>query len=56
MACPGSFPSSHADPKSGWDLDPNKPGYTTSCQGYETDPNFLCIFSGFCSPILDFCN
>ena len=60
MTCPGSFPSccgeNHPDPKSDWDLDPNKPRCSTSCRGDETDPTFLHVFSGFASLIPDFCN
>ena len=60
MACSGSFPSSrgekHPDPKSGQDLDPDKPGCTMSCRGNEIDPNFHSLFGGFRSPIPDFCN
>ena len=52
MACHGSFPSCHVeqhpDPKSGQEVDPDKPGCITSCQGEETDPTFLhTFFSGF---------
>ena len=43
-ACPVSFPPSSGDPKSGWDLDPNKLGCTKSCGGDETDPNFSHSF------------
>ena len=45
MACRGSFPSCHEEndpnPKSGRDLDPDKPGYSTSCREDVTDPAFL---------------
>ena len=48
MACLGSFPSGHGEkhpnPNSGQELDPDKPGCTTSCQGDETDSKFLCAF------------
>ena len=48
MACPGSFPScfreNHPDPKSGRDVDPDKLGHTTFCQGDETSPTLLCAF------------
>ena len=44
MACPGSFPSSHGDPKLCWEVDPDKPGCTTSCLGGETDKKFLHSF------------
>ena len=41
MSCPSTFPSScgenHPDPKSGRDLDPDKPGCTMSCREDETN-------------------
>ena len=52
MACSDSFLFSHGEKR--WDLDPDKPGCTTSCQGSETNPYFLRgFFSGFLSPILN---
>ena len=46
-ACPHSFKSGHSGkhphPKSGWHLDQEKLGCTTSCQGGETNPSF-CVF------------
>ena len=46
-ACAGSFPSSHGekhpDPKSSQEVDPDKPGCTTSCLRGKTDPYF-CVF------------
>ena len=48
MACCGSFPSCHEennpDPKSGRDLDPDKPGCTTFCRRDVTDPTFSHTF------------
>ena len=56
MACSDSFPScrekNDPDPKSGWDLDPDKPVWSTSCQEDVTVPSFLCVFPQF----HDFCN
>ena len=47
-ACPCSFPSSceekNPKPKSGWDFNPDKPRCSMSCEGDETNPNFLCPF------------
>ena len=46
-ACPCSFPScggKNPEPKSGQDLDPDKPECTMFCRGDETDPNFPCPF------------
>ena len=54
MACRSSFSSckeNHPDPKSGWDLDPDKPVCVTSCHGGLTDPAFLHAFSCFSSLI-----
>ena len=51
MACPDSLLScgeNHPNPKSGQDLDPDKPGYTTSCRGDETDPKFLSTYFWIC--------
>ena len=54
MACHSSFlfcrGENHPNPKSGWNIDPDKPGCTMSCQGDLTDPIFLCAFSDFLSP------
>ena len=52
MTCPGSFLSScgekHLDPKSGWDLDPDKLGCTMSCRGDINQPKFfMCFFLDF---------
>ena len=48
MACPGSFLSGHGqnhpNPKSGQDLDSDKPRCTMSCRGDETDPKFSHTF------------
>ena len=48
MACRGSFPScreeNHPNPKSGRNLDPDKPVCATLCRGDVTDPAFLPIF------------
>ena len=56
MACPDSFPSCHEEndpnPKSGRDLDPDKPVWSTSCREYVTDPSFSHAFLWFSSPIL----
>ena len=53
MACPGSFLScpgeNYPNPKFGQDLDPDKPGCTTSCREDETNPAFSCTFFGFVS-------
>ena len=50
MACPGSFPSScvkeHPDPKSGWDLDPDKLGGTASFWMMKTTQIFHTLFWG----------
>ena len=50
MACPNIFIfnhlENHHDSQPGGNLDPGKPGYTTSCQGGETGPYFSCTFSG----------
>ena len=61
MDCHDKFPSGHGekhpDPKSGRDLDQDKPGYTTSCWGGETSPDYLCaFFSGFSFLIPDSAN
>ena len=51
MACHGNFPFSHAEkdpnPKSGWDVDPDKLGRTVG----EIKPTqiFCMLFSGFLS-------
>ena len=34
----------HPDPKSCQEVDPEKPGCTTSCQGDETDPTYMHVF------------
>ena len=51
MACPGSCPSSHGkrhpDPKSGWEIEPDKLGCIIPCQGDETNPKVLRIFFVF---------
>ena len=48
-ACAGSFPSSHGekhpDPKSSQEVDPDKPGCTTSCWRGKTDLYFCVLFS-----------
>ena len=47
-ACHGSFPSccaeNHPDPKSGWEVDPDKPVCTISCWRDVTDPKFWYAF------------
>ena len=52
MACRGSFSSSYGEnlPDS-WDLDPDKPGFVTFCQGEVTNPAFSSAFLCFLSPI-----
>ena len=51
MVCQCRFPSrrgeKHPNSKSGWEIDPGKPGCTTSCWAGETDPKFF----GFLFPI-----
>ena len=48
MACSGSFLSSHGEkhpePKSGRDLDPDKPRCATACRKDETDQIFSELF------------
>ena len=48
MACNSSFPSCREEndptPKSGLDLNLDKPVCATSYQGYVTDPQFSSIF------------
>ena len=55
MACHGSFPSCHEEndpnPKSGRDLDPEKPVCTVSCWGDVSNPAFLRVFFCFFPPI-----
>ena len=52
--CCGSFLSfqrkNHPDSKSSCDLDPDKPVCSTSCQGDETDPTFVCTILWICVP------
>ena len=51
MACNGSFPSSrgekHPDPKSGRDLDPDKPGCTITAGEMNQPKFFTCFFLNF---------
>ena len=55
MACPGRVPSSwgenYPNPKSGWDLDPDKPGCNMSCWGDENEPTFLHAFFWIYIPV-----
>ena len=44
VVSPSSCGENHPYPKSGQDLDPDKPGSTTSCRGDETNPNVLRVF------------
>ena len=57
---PGSFQSSHGEKhhytKSSQEVNPDKPGCATSCHEVKLTQNFGCVFSGFWSPIPDFCN
>ena len=54
-ACRGSVLPGHGetapDPKSGWDLHPDKPVCSTFCQKDVTDPSFLPVFVWFLPPI-----
>ena len=56
----GSFPSCHGEnhpnPMSDWEVDLDMLRCTMSCQGDETNPKFLHVFSGFLSQIPNFCN
>ena len=38
----------HPDPRSGREVDPDKPQCTMSCQEDVTDPKFLCAFFSIC--------
>ena len=53
-ACRGSFPSGRGEtapnPKSGWDLHPDKLVCSTFCQKDVTDPSFLPPFVCFFVP------
>ena len=55
MAYPDGFPScfeeNDSDPKSGRDLDPDKPVWSTSCREDVTDPSILRTFFLFLSLI-----
>ena len=55
MACHGSFPSchgeNHLDPKSGREVDPDKPGCFTSSWGDVPDSTFSQTFFCFLSLI-----
>ena len=59
-ACPGSFLSCHEengpDSKSGWDVDPDKPVWSTFCREDVTDPSFCVLFCGFRPRFHYFCN
>ena len=52
-----SFLSSHGEkhlnPKSGWEVDPDKPGSTMSCLGGETDPTFRTLVFWILFPVPD---
>ena len=60
IACPGSFTfcceENDPDPKSGRDLDPDKPVWSTSYWEDVTDPSFCMLFCGFRPQFHDFCN
>ena len=58
MACPGSFPSCHEendlDPKSGWDLDLDKPVCAMACSENVTNLHFCMFFVVFVPNSLTF--
>ena len=51
IACPGSFPSCHEEndpnPKSGWDLEPDKLVCAVSCWDISLTQHFCVLFHGF---------